>query len=105
LPSKPRSSEKTAKDEVGMSFGDELQMRVWVPSSQPLPKLPPDPMAIVDWMMWYPAPSGSVVGSISVSDPLALVVVQHGPGKRRRTGGQSAMPKMIFHGRPAKKIT
>ena len=37
-----------------------------VPCVQPLPVMPPEPMAMVDWMMWKPLPSGSVVGSISV---------------------------------------
>jgi hypothetical protein len=43
---------------------------VWVPSIQPFPVMPPEPIAIVDWMMWKPLPSGSRVGSSSVQDAL-----------------------------------
>ena len=32
---------------------------VCVPRMNPLPKIPPEPMAMVDWMMWKPLPSGS----------------------------------------------
>ena len=39
---------------------------VCVPSIQPLPITPPEPIAIVDWMMWKPLPSGSRVGSSRV---------------------------------------
>src|SRR5574337_811232 len=39
---------------------------VWVPLIQPLPRTPPEPMAMVDWMMWKPLPRGSEVGSSRV---------------------------------------
>src|SRR5256885_7440621 len=35
---------------------------VWVPAMKPLPQTPPEPMAIIPWMMWNPLPSGSRVG-------------------------------------------
>jgi hypothetical protein len=59
----------------------------WVPDFQPLPKMPPEPMAMVDWMMWKPLPSGSFSGSKSVRMRLPLVVVQQVPGQRRRGDG------------------
>ncbi len=39
---------------------------VCVPFMKPLPVRPPEPMAIMPWMMWKPLPSGSAVGSSSV---------------------------------------
>ncbi len=39
---------------------------VCVPLMKPLPVTPPEPIAIMPWMMWKPLPSGSVVGSSSV---------------------------------------
>ena len=39
---------------------------VWVPFMKPFPVRPPEPMAIMPWMMWKPLPSGSVVGSSRV---------------------------------------
>ena len=35
---------------------------VWVPSPNPLPKNPPEPKAVLLWIIWYPAPSGSSSG-------------------------------------------
>ena len=53
------------EDEIGGALGDELQVRLR-PAMKPLPVTPPEPMAIMPWMMWKPLPSGSVVGSSSV---------------------------------------
>ena len=39
---------------------------VWVPCMKPLPVSPPEPMAIMPWMMWKPLPSGSRFGSSRV---------------------------------------
>ena len=33
-----------------------------MPFKKPLPLKPPDPTAILDWMIWYPAPRGSLSG-------------------------------------------
>ena len=39
------------EDEVGVRSGMKSRWAC-VPSSQPLPSKPPEPTAIVDWMMW-----------------------------------------------------
>ena len=44
--------------------------RDWVPSSQPLPVTPPEPMAVFDWIMFQPAPRGSASGLRKVSTRL-----------------------------------
>ena len=69
LPIRPNSSENTAKMKSVWRSGMNSRW-AWVPFSQPLPDKPPEPTAMVDWMMWKPAPSGSVVGSSSVSTRL-----------------------------------
>ncbi|MNN56440.1 hypothetical protein D3C81_1713710 [compost metagenome] len=66
LPIRPNSSENTAKMKSVVRSGMNSRCAC-VPLSQPLPVMPPEPIAIVDWMIWKPLPSGSVVGSISVS--------------------------------------
>ena len=35
---------------------------LWVPCRKPLPKSPPEPMAVTDWRMFHPAPCGSSCG-------------------------------------------
>ena len=38
-----------------------------VPYVRPLPENPPEPSAILDWMMFQPVPKGSLSGSRNVS--------------------------------------
>ena len=51
LPIRPNSSENTAKMKSVWRSGMNSRC-AWVPFSQPLPARPPEPTAIVDWMMW-----------------------------------------------------
>ena len=47
----PHSSTKVVKMKSvcfsGRKFSDD-----WVPFRKPLPNVPPEPMAILDWVMW-----------------------------------------------------
>jgi hypothetical protein len=57
-----------------------------VPCVQPLPDQPPEPIAVLDWMMFQPAPSRSLSGIQQRQDTLLLVILeQKQPG---RPGGQ-----------------
>ncbi|MNN61221.1 hypothetical protein D3C81_1764480 [compost metagenome] len=64
-PIQPNSSLSTenAKSVVcsGMKFKCDCE-----PNPQPLPVSPPEPMAILDWMMFQPAPSASLSGSRNI---------------------------------------
>ena len=51
LPIRPNSSENTAKMKSVERSGMNSRC-VCVPFSQPLPVMPPEPTAMVDWMMW-----------------------------------------------------
>jgi len=64
-PIRPNSSENAAKMKSVVRSGMNSRC-VCVPFMKPLPSTPPEPMAIIPWMMWKPLPSGSVVGSSSV---------------------------------------
>ena len=64
-PNRPNSSEKAAKMKSVVRSGMNSRC-VWVPFMKPLPVMPPEPMAIMPWMMWKPLPSGSCVGSSRV---------------------------------------
>ena len=48
-------------------FSGRKFSRDCVPCMKPRPDQPPDPRAIWLWMMLYPAPKGSAVGSRKVS--------------------------------------
>ncbi len=50
-PIRPSSSEYTAKMKSVCASGRKSSL-AWVPSSQPLPNRPPEPMAILLWVMW-----------------------------------------------------
>ena len=50
-----------------VSKGARRWLNLGVMRIQPLPHTPPEPTAIVDWMMWKPLPSGSALGSSSIS--------------------------------------
>ncbi|MNN60209.1 hypothetical protein D3C81_1753780 [compost metagenome] len=65
LPIRPNSSEKTAKMK-SVCFSGMNSRWVCVPLRKPLPSTPPEPIAMIDWMVWKPLPSGSLVGSSSV---------------------------------------
>ena len=46
---------------------------VCVPCMKPLPVRPPEPIAIMPWMMWKPLPSGSLRGVEQRADAVLLV--------------------------------
>ena len=60
-PVKPNCSEKIAKTK-SVSFSGRKSKLLWEPSRKPLPFSPPEPIAILDWIIWYPFPSGSKSG-------------------------------------------
>ena len=62
---RPNSSENTAKMKSVVRSGMNSRW-AWVPSIQPLPQMPPEPTAMVDWITWKPLPSGSDDGSIII---------------------------------------
>ncbi len=64
-PTKPHSSAKTEKTKSVCCSGRNFNC-VCVPRKNPFPMIPPDPTAMMDWMMWYPAPRGSCSGSKKV---------------------------------------
>ena len=43
-------------------FSGRKFSRLWVPCRKPLPDNPPEPMAILAWVMFQPAPSASDSG-------------------------------------------
>ena len=51
LPIRPNSSENTAKMKSVVRSGMKSRC-VCEPLSQPLPASPPEPTAIVDWIVW-----------------------------------------------------
>ncbi|MNT20756.1 hypothetical protein D3C72_1560710 [compost metagenome] len=65
LPTSPNSSENAAKMKSVVRSGMNSRC-VCVPAMKPLPHMPPEPMAIMPWMMWNPLPNGSRVGSSRV---------------------------------------
>ncbi|MNQ96132.1 hypothetical protein D3C85_1117240 [compost metagenome] len=65
MPTRPNSSPITAMMKSVWLSGRKSRCD-WVPSSQPLPNTPPEPMAALDWMMFQPVPSGSLSGSRKV---------------------------------------
>jgi hypothetical protein len=60
-----------------MPLGQEVEVGLGA-LPQPLPNTPPEPMAMVDWMMWKPLPSGSEVGVEQGAHPVFLVLPQPG---------------------------
>ena len=91
---------------------------VWVPCMKPLPQRPPEPMAIMPWMMWKPLPSGSLDGSSSVHTRwrwYSCSTCQSTPGWHHcgsmmisvtmPTAASSTGGMISFQLRPAKKIT
>ena len=50
LPTSPNSSEKAAKMKSVVRSGMNSRW-VWVPAMKPLPNMPPEPIAIMPWMM------------------------------------------------------
>ena len=65
-PIKPNSSAKVVKIKSVCFSGRKFNLDC-VPCIKPLPLNEPEPRAILDWVMWYPAPKGSFDGSINVS--------------------------------------
>ncbi len=61
IPRKPNSSAITENIKSVVLSGKKSNCP-WLPLSQPFPNIPPDPMAIFDWIIWYPAPKGSFSG-------------------------------------------
>ncbi len=61
-PRKPSSSPTTAKMKSVCCSGRKAP-RFCVPSVNPFPSHPPDPIAICDWITWYPDACGSSEGS------------------------------------------
>ncbi|MCY1553282.1 hypothetical protein D9M68_897510 [compost metagenome] len=85
---------------------------------KPLPQTPPEPMAIMPWMMWNPLPSGSLDGSSSVHTrwrwySRSTCQSTSGAHSCPSKAISSAMPtaptstggRMSFQLRPAKKMT
>ena len=65
-PKNPNSSENNVKIK-SVCFSGKNSKYPWVPFKKPLPVRPPEPTAILDWIIWYPAPNGSLSGSKKVS--------------------------------------
>ena len=78
---------------------------VCVPSIQPRPHSPPEPTAMVDWMMWNPLPSGSLLGSSSVITRCRWesCISDHSSGAEAAAPATSAAITRQL--RPARKIT
>ena len=60
-PVKPNCSEKIAKTK-SVSFSGKKSKLLCDPPKKPFPRIPPDPIAILDWIIWYPFPNGSRSG-------------------------------------------
>ena len=60
-PIRPNSSPTTEKIKSVWFSGKKFNW-LWVPSKRPLPNSNPEPIAILDWIIWYPAPKGSTLG-------------------------------------------
>ena len=65
-PKNPNSSPITEKIKSVLCMGTKLSP-VCVPFKNPLPKNPPEPIAILDWVIFQPDPRGSALGFIKVS--------------------------------------
>ena len=65
-PINPNSSEYSVNIK-SVCFSGKNSKYPWVPFRKPFPDKPPDPTAILDWIICYPAPSGSLSGSKNVS--------------------------------------
>ena len=65
-PAKPNSSQKLVQMKSVWLSGRKFS-RLWVPLRKPLPATPPEPMAILAWVMFQPLPSASLAGSRKVS--------------------------------------
>ena len=65
-PMRPSSSPITAMMKSVRLAGKKPSW-LCVPSNRPLPLNPPEPSAVLDWMMFQPAPCGSRSGSNNVS--------------------------------------
>ena len=65
-PKNPNCSAKTVKIK-SVCFSGKNSKLLWVPCLKPYPKKPPDPIAILDWIIWYPDPNGSFSGFKKVS--------------------------------------
>jgi hypothetical protein len=61
-PAKPVSSAIIEKIKSVDCWGRYLKW-LCVPLRNPLPKTPPEPTAVIDWIMFHPAPRGSIYGS------------------------------------------
>ncbi len=64
-PIQPHSSLSTEKMKSVVCSGRKSRC-AWLPCPQPLPLKPPEPIAILDWMMFQPVPSGSDSGFMKV---------------------------------------
>ena len=65
IPTSPNSSASTAWIKSVCFSGKKFRCPC-VPCRKPLPHIPPEPSAILLWMMLYPAPSGSLSGFMNV---------------------------------------
>ena len=64
-PINPNSSENNVNIK-SVCFSGKNSKYPWVPFKKPFPKRRPDPTAIYDWIIWEPAPKGSLSGSKKV---------------------------------------
>ena len=78
-------------------FSGRKLSRLCVPCRKPLPATPPEPMAILAWVMFQPAPSASDSGLRKVITRRLLIVVQHEAPGQRHGGGDAAPDVGAIH--------
>ena len=86
---KPSSSPITLTIKSDSCTGKNFNW-VWVPWPRPFPKSPPEPSAVLLWIIWYPAPSGSNSGLIE----LRILFFWYGLSKFQSNG--KIRPKNTF---------